>query len=147
MKIILTQNVKGLGRAGEVKESSEGYAHNFLLPKRLAIIATPEAIIRIKNEEAKTKNEASKATERALEQLHGLSREPLTFARKSERGNLSSSITRHDIEEQLKHKFHALAHLNIHVDSSPIKIIGTHQATVTWDKHKVLITIEVKTLA
>ena len=45
MKVILSQDVAGVGRKGEIKNVSDGYAGNFLLPKKLAQIATPNALV------------------------------------------------------------------------------------------------------
>ena len=44
MKVILQQDVKGHGKKGQMVEVSEGYARNFLLPRKIAILATPDAI-------------------------------------------------------------------------------------------------------
>ena len=49
MKVILTQDVKGSGRKGELVTVSDGYANNFLLPRKLAIPATPQALNELKN--------------------------------------------------------------------------------------------------
>ena len=52
MKVILTQDVKGPGKKGEVVEVSEGYAQNFLLKRKLAVEATNQAMNELKNEQA-----------------------------------------------------------------------------------------------
>ena len=52
MKVILTQDVKGSGRKGELVTVSDGYANNFLLKRGLAIAATPQAMNELKNAEA-----------------------------------------------------------------------------------------------
>lgn len=54
MKVILLQEVKGLGRRGEIKEVKEGYARNFLIPKGLAELATPEALKRWQKQQEET---------------------------------------------------------------------------------------------
>ena len=43
MKVILQQDVKGLGKKGELKDVADGYARNYLLPRKLVILATPES--------------------------------------------------------------------------------------------------------
>ena len=52
MKVILTQDVKGTGKKGEVVEVSAGYAQNFLLKRKLAVEATNQAMNELKNEQA-----------------------------------------------------------------------------------------------
>ncbi|OGI29502.1 MAG: 50S ribosomal protein L9 [Candidatus Moranbacteria bacterium RIFOXYA12_FULL_44_15] len=70
MKIILLQNINSLGKAGDVKDVSEGYARNFLLPKKLAAVATEEAI-----RETEAKKSAEKAIENTqLEKLRQLAK-------------------------------------------------------------------------
>jgi large subunit ribosomal protein L9 len=54
MKVILIQDIKSLGKKGDVKDVSEGYARNFLFPKKMATIATPKAIENVANEKNTT---------------------------------------------------------------------------------------------
>ena len=77
MKVILQQDVKGQGKKGQMVEVSEGYARNFLLPRKLAIAATADAINTMnlkekarKAEEARLKAEAE-ATAEKLKECHG----------------------------------------------------------------------------
>lgn len=63
MKVILLQDVKGQGKQGEIKEVSEGYARNFLFPRKLAEEATPQALKAL--EEKRRKEERLKAQELA----------------------------------------------------------------------------------
>ena len=74
MKVILTQDVKGSGRKGELVTVSDGYANNFLLPRKLAIPATPQALNELKNREAAAAHrlaEEKKAAEAAAKELTG----------------------------------------------------------------------------
>ena len=68
MKIVFLQNVEGSGRTGEIKEVADGFARNFLLPRRLAAPATPDAI---KRAEARAEVEARQQAE-LDEQARGL---------------------------------------------------------------------------
>ena len=74
MKVILQQDVKGQGKKGQLVEVSEGYARNFLLPRKLAIVATTDAINTLnlkekarKAEEARLKAEAEATAEKLKE--------------------------------------------------------------------------------
>ena len=56
MKVVLTQDVKGLGKKGELVNASDGYARNFLFPRKLAIEANSQAMSELKNREAAEKH-------------------------------------------------------------------------------------------
>lgn len=103
MKIILLKDVKGLGKAGELVNAKDGYARNFLLPRNLAIEATPGNIKkweeRKKIEEAKEKEEYEKAL-KLKEKIENLTVE--LKGKAGEGGRLFGSITSKDISEALK---------------------------------------------
>lgn len=102
MKIILLQNIKSLGSNGDIKEVSDGYARNFLLPKKLAEAATAEAI---KNIEAKRSEEEGKKSEslKEMKELAGkLKNKKITLKSKAKKGKLFGSISAKDIEEALE---------------------------------------------
>ena len=103
MKVILQQDVKGQGKKGQMVEVSEGYARNFLLPKKLAIAATADAINTMnlkekarKAEEARLKAEA----EATAEKLKGC--QVKLSAKAGTGGRLFGSITTKEISEELK---------------------------------------------
>ena len=81
MKVILTQDVRGQGKKGQAVEVAEGYARNFLLPRKLAVLATADAINTMKlQEKAKAKADAeAKAAANALKKLGGKYRETRQF--------------------------------------------------------------------
>ncbi|MDK2564522.1 50S ribosomal protein L9 [Romboutsia sedimentorum] len=139
MKVILLKDVKGTGKKGEMKEVSDGYARNFLLAKKLAVVADNTAVKEL-NEKAKAKeNRAQKEYEAAVEL--GKKMEELSiviYSKAGEGGRLFGSITSKDIAEQVK-KQH-----NIEVDKrkisldEPIRVLGSriveikiHQKVVT----------------
>jgi large subunit ribosomal protein L9 len=139
MKVILLKDVKGTGKKGEMKELSDGYARNFLLAKKLAVLADNTAVKEL-NEKAKAKeNRAQKEYEAAVEL--GKKMEELNiviYSKAGDGGRLFGSITSKDIAEQVK-KQH-----NIEVDKrkisldEPIRVLGSriveikiHQKVVT----------------
>lgn len=131
MKVILKQDVRALGRRGEIKEVADGYARNFLLPKGMAVEATP-ANIKILNDQKvslarRELHDEAEANELA-KQLDGVI---VTFYAKSgENGRLFGSITAKDIADQL-HKSAGieLDKRKLEIEDS-IKTLGNHPVKV-----------------
>lgn len=139
MKVILLKDVKGTGKKGEVKEVSEGYARNFLLPKKMAVLADNTAMKELNEKNKSQEIKAQKEYEAAVEQ--GKKMEEMNvviYSKAGDGGRLFGSITSKDIAEQLK-KQHS-----IEVDKrkilldEPIRVLGSrfveikiHQKVVT----------------
>ena len=102
MKIILLENIKALGKKGDVKEVAEGYARNFLLPKNLAEFATEESIKKV--ELKKEKDQASE--EAKLKELKDLAeklkKQSVVISTKEKDGKLFGSITAKKIAKELE---------------------------------------------
>lgn len=128
MKVILQQDVKGQGKKGQLVEVSDGYARNFLLPKKLAIPATAENVNTMKQQEKArlAQQAAEKAEAQALaKKLEGLS---VTISAKAgEGGRLFGAVTAKEISEALSAQ-HGLniAKTKIVMDE-PIKACGGYQ--------------------
>ena len=126
MKVILLKDVKGTGKKNEVKEVSDGYARNYLLPKKLAVPADntnmKELNEKNKSKELKAQKEYEAAVElgKKMEELN-----VVIYAKAGDGGRLFGSITSKDIAEQIK-KQH-----NIEVDKrkitldEPIRVLGS----------------------
>lgn len=106
MKVILLEDVKGLGKAGDLVNAKTGYARNFLFPKELAIEATP-GNLKAWKEEVKNKEAQEKADkEEALKIKEQLEKVTVEIKGKGgEGGRLFGSITSKDIGEALKSQF------------------------------------------
>lgn len=128
MKVILQQDVKGQGKKGQLVEVSDGYARNFLLPKKLAVPATAENVNTMKQQEKArlAQQAAEKAEAQALaKKLEGLS---VTISAKAgEGGRLFGAVTAKEISEALASQ-HGLniAKTKIVMDE-PIKACGSYQ--------------------
>lgn len=130
MKIILLQNFKGLGQIGDIKSVSDGYARNFLFPKKLAKVATDSSLKEVeslkKKREAGQKLEKEKAS-KLVEQFRDT---VLEFTRKATKtGKLFSSVTREDIAESLTKKLDLKIEpdsINLDEHESHIKQLGEH---------------------
>jgi large subunit ribosomal protein L9 len=130
MEVILREDVKSLGKAGELVKVKPGYARNFLLPKGLAYEATDGNRKRI---QAESKARQTKmAEERAVAEgvaskLNGVS---LTLSRKAGEGDrLFGSITAQDIADALATQGHAIDKRKIDLEH-PIKTVGQHMVPV-----------------
>ena len=126
MKVILLKDVKGTGKKNEVKEVSDGYARNFLLPKKLAVPADNTNMKELNEKNKSIENKAQKEYEAAVEL--GKRMEELNvviYSKAGDGGRLFGSITSKDIAEQIK-KQH-----NIEVDKrkitldEPIRVLGS----------------------
>ena len=128
MKVILQQDVKGQGKKGQLIEASDGYARNFLLPRKLAVAATAENLNTMQQQE-KAKR-AQEAAERAAaleiaEQLKGCMVK--ISAKAGSGGRLFGSVTSKEVSESLKAQFGMdIAKTKI-VLPDPIKAFGTYQ--------------------
>ena len=128
MKVILQQDVKGQGKKGQLVEVSEGYARNFLLPRKLAIPATADAINTMnlkekarKAEEARQKAEAQATAEKLKECTVKLT------AKAGNGGRLFGAVTTKEISEGLKAQFNIDIPKQKLVLDEPIKAFGSYQ--------------------
>ena len=103
MKVILTADVKGQGKKGEVKNVSDGYANNFLIKKGLAIPATNENMNVLKNKNASEEHKRQVKLDNAKELASKMEgKEILINAKGGDGGRLFGSITSMDISEGIK---------------------------------------------
>ena len=130
MKVILTQDVKGKGKKGQMIEVSDGYARNFMLPRKLAIEATPDAVNTMKMNDRATQERIAREKAEALEiskTIRGLT--VVVKAKGGGAGRLFGSITNQEIADALK------AQSGINLDkrkivlADTIKSVGTYTAT------------------
>lgn len=125
MKVILQQDVKGQGKRGQMVEVSDGYGRNFLLPRKLAVEATPDAVNTMKmQDKAKKAREAEeKAQAEALAaQLKNC--QVKIAARAGQGGRLFGSVTSKEISEALKAQFGLDVAKTRIVLTDPIKSFG-----------------------
>ena len=106
MKVILQQDVKGQGKKGEMVEVSEGYARNFLLPRKLAIAATPDAINSMKLKEKARKAEEARMKAEAEAISEKLKESPIKLTAKAGTGGkLFGAVTTKEISDALKKEY------------------------------------------
>jgi len=129
MQIILQEDVEKLGTRGEVVTVKEGYARNFLLPRKLALEASPGNLKRL--EKIRTTLAKRTATERdqAQKQAELLKDVTVSFSRKAgESDQLFGSVTADDIAEALAAQGFEVDKRRIEL-AEPIKVVGQHEVT------------------
>ncbi|WP_295617477.1 50S ribosomal protein L9 [uncultured Intestinimonas sp.] len=128
MKVILLQDVKGQGKKGQLIEASDGYARNYLLPRKLAVAATPENLNTMKQQEKARK--AQEAAEKAEAEAAAARLKELTVkiaAKAGAGGRLFGAVTSKEISDALKAQFGLdIAKTKI-VQEEPIKAFGTYE--------------------
>ena len=128
MKVILQQDVKGQGKKGQLVDVSDGYARNFLLAKKLAVLATPENVNTMKQQEKARK--AQEAAEKAEAEALSKKLETVTVkvaAKAGEGGRLFGAVTSKEISEALNTQFGLnIAKAKLVLDE-PIKSCGSYK--------------------
>ena len=128
MKVILQQDVKGQGKKGQLVEVSEGYARNFLLPRKLAIEATTDAINTLNLKEKARKAEEARQKAEAEEISKKLKECPVKLTAKAGNGGkLFGAVTTKEISDGLKKQYNIDIPKQKLVLYEPIKSFGTYQ--------------------
>ena len=125
MKVIFNVDVRGQGKKGEMKEVSDGYARNYLLPRKLATEATADNINALKLKEkakvAQMAKEKAQAEENA-KKLSGI--QVIIRAKAGSGGKLFGAVTSQEISKALKEQFDIDIEKNKIVQADPIKTFG-----------------------
>jgi large subunit ribosomal protein L9 len=128
MKVVLNKDVKDVGRAGQVKEVSDGYARNYLFPRRLAVPATKSALKQVEDRERMAARRLATEEQDAQRMAERLATEPLKlYPKVGGQGRLYGSVTAADVAEALSE------HLGQPVDkrkidlAEPIRTIGEYR--------------------
>lgn len=145
MKVILLKDVPKIGKKYDIKEVNDGYASNFLLPKKLAELATEKQVSKIKliKETARMQQEIhSTLLKKNLADITG---KIVTIkARANTKGNLFMAVHEKDIVSQLK-KIHQIDILPEYIKlDSPIKDVGSHEITVSIEGSKTTFTLMIE---
>lgn len=131
MKVILLEEVKGLGVRGDIARVADGYGRNYLLPRGLAVEATPGNLKRLqaeKQRQAALKEKQAKEAEQVAAELNGL--QIVVPSRAGEGGKLFGSVTNKEISDAI-HKKTGLAVDKRRIElTEPIKAIGSYNLTV-----------------
>src|SRR5437773_7967138 len=131
MRVILLQDVDGLGKAGDLKDVANGYARNYLLPRQLAAGATPSLIANRQQRIAAEQRKLEKQSEVNRQQAGRLGQVTLTFrARVGSQGRLYGSITSQDIAAGLREAEGIVIDRRMIDMPEPIRTTGTFKVPV-----------------
>ena len=137
MKVIFLQDVEGVAKSGEAKEVANGYGRNFLLPKKLAMLATQAELKKIEAQqevEARRQAQLQQEAEAEAKRLHNIS---LTFKRRVGVGEqLYGSVSSAAIAEQLQGLGYKVEKQKIKL-GEPIRELGVHKVEVELAKDVV----------
>ena len=129
MKVILLQDVKGKGKKGQILEVSDGYARNFMLPKKMAIEATADAINTVKMNDKATQERIAREKAEALATSKKLREMTVTVTAKGGgNGRLFGSVTNQEIADALGKAGIKLDKRKIVINDT-IKNVGTYTVT------------------
>ena len=127
MKVILLQDVKGKGKKGQMLEVSDGYARNYMLPRKIAIEATADAVNTMRMNDKAAAEKAAKERAEALEISKQLREMTLVVtARGGGAGRLFGSVTNQEIADALAAKTGIKLDQRNIVIADPIKAVGTY---------------------
>ena len=131
MKVILTQDVKGQGKKDQIIEVSDGYARNFLLPKKLAIPADAKALNEAKNKEASKNHKIAVETAEAKDIAKKLESIIVKIVSKSGAdGKLYGSVTTKDVADALEAQHKIVIDKKKITIAQPIKSFGKYELDV-----------------
>lgn len=127
MQVVLKRDVKGLGKANEVKTVSEGYARNFLIPRGLAILATKESLEQVQRVQQNAETVAMQQRSRSEALAARLKEKQLVFKVKAgETGRMYGSITAKDIADAIAKALGGSFDKRMIVLEHPIRQLGVH---------------------
>lgn len=128
MKVIFNADVRGQGKKGELKEVSDGFARNYLLPRKLASAATTDNINTLKLREKARQAQAAAEKAQAEESAKRLGEVSVTIrARAGQGGKLFGAVTSQEISDALKEQFGIVIEKNKIVQAEPIKAFGSYE--------------------
>ncbi len=130
MQVILLRDVRGVGKKSEVKHVSDGYARNALIPKKLAIPATKDALVKLERQRAEHEAAHHALLSKLQEQAKTIQGKTFSFTVKTgAHESVFGSVTKNDIEKKLGERGILNAHAEL---DRPIKTLGTHPVAINF---------------
>ena len=128
MKVILLEDVKGSGKKGELVNASDGYARNFLFPKKLAMEATPQALNELKQKEAAKERRLALEKQAAMDAAAVIKEKTVKMTGAAgSNGKLFGSITAADVAAEIKKQY------GVEVDKKKVSLEGDIKSFGTFN--------------
>ena len=146
MRVVFLDDVEGVARAGEIKNVADGYARNYLLPRKLAAAATTTMVQQAEARAKAIAREQEKVDEAARAVVAKLGDKPLVLkARAGEQGKLFGSVTASDIAAAINKRAKAeVEHRQVLLEA-PIKEVGTFEVVVALTRNvRAQVTVAVE---
>ncbi len=132
MKVILQKDVKDLGKVGDLVNVSLGFARNLLFPRKLAVEATENKVNEYNHLKRVAESKKKKALGERQELLNKIKGTTVTFKLNAgDNDKLFGTVTTADISKQLEKSGFSVDRRDIHLEE-PIKVLGTHKATIKY---------------
>lgn len=149
MKVIFLQNVPNVARAGEIKEVADGYGRNFLIPKKLALLATPSTTSTIEAQRGITERSQAQTEAEMTERAHQIEgKEIILKAKTGAKDRLFGSITSADIASELQNATGQVVDKKKIELAEPIRQLGSYEVAIKLAKDiapKIKVIIEKET--
>ncbi len=143
MKVILIKDVARLGRKSEVKEVPDGHALNFLIPRKLAIIATPESMKRLTEELKEQGAQKAEVLASFVSLCETLAEHTVTYsAVANEQGHLFKGVSADDVSRRLAEEGFRLPVGSILLEH-PLKDVGVHEIPLSYGGKKGVCRLEI----
>ncbi|MDD5039791.1 MAG: 50S ribosomal protein L9 [Patescibacteria group bacterium] len=144
MEVIFIQNVKNVAQSGDIKRVNDGYARNFLIPKKLAVIATNSAKAEAERSKAIIRNTAKRQRKSFEDLADAIKASNLVFTEgASEQGTLFHGISADGIAEKIKSQHNIALDPSMVVIERPLKTIGIHTATLLINGKRINFNVEI----
>ncbi len=146
MKVILYQDVTGLGEEGDIKEVARGYARNFLLPKKLAVLHTKENLAQLEHRRAAIEKRKDEKRKEALGLKERLEAEQITFTMPAgENGKLFGSVSSAMVAAELEKRGFQIEKKRIEIPDHTIRATGTYKVRIRlYDKEEATVKLVVE---
>lgn len=147
MKVILLKDIPKLGRKFDVKNVSDGYGANMLIPRGMAILATESAVAKINSEKSKMAEEEKIQEELLHKNIDSLKSVVLKMTgRANEKGHLFAGITKNDIMAEIEKNFRFKIDSDFLKMDKPIKETGSHKIKIETPKRKIEMEVLIETI-
>jgi large subunit ribosomal protein L9 len=149
MKVILNSDVVGLGEEGEIRDVADGYARNYLLPRKLALPHTRENLAALQHRMAAIEKRRDEKRREALGLKEKLEGEELTFSMPAgEGGKLFGSVSAAMVATELEKRGYALEKKRIEIPEHTLRTVGSYKVKVKlYDKEEAAVKVVVEAAA